>query len=64
MKPNYKATLNASFTGYIVQAIVNNFVPLLFVTFNTAYNIPYTKITFLIIPQMPFLHLLSLIKYF
>lgn len=48
MKPNYKATLNASFTGYIVQAIVNNFVPLLFVTFNTAYNIPYTKITFLI----------------
>ena len=48
MKPNYKATLNASFTGYIVQAIVNNFVPLLFVTFNTTYSIPYTKITFLI----------------
>lgn len=48
MKPNYKTTLNASFTGYIVQAIVNNFVPLLFVTFNTGYGIPYTKITFLI----------------
>ena len=42
MNPNYKVTLNASFTGNIVLAIVNNFVPLLFVTFNTTYNIPYT----------------------
>lgn len=31
--PNYKMTMYACFIGYIVQAIVNNFVPLLFVTF-------------------------------
>ena len=30
MNQNYNKTLYACFTGYIVQAIVNNFVPLLF----------------------------------
>ena len=34
--------------GYIVQAIVNNFVPLLFLTFESTYNIPLSKITLLI----------------
>lgn len=29
MKPNYSKTLYACFVGYAVQAIVNNFVPLL-----------------------------------
>lgn len=38
----------ACFIGYIVQAIVNNFVPLLFVTFQKTYDIPLSKITFLI----------------
>lgn len=38
----------ACFIGYIVQAIVNNFVPLLFVTFQTTYQIPLAKITMLI----------------
>ena len=38
----------ACFIGYIVQAIVNNFVPLLFVTFQTSYGIPLAKITALI----------------
>lgn len=38
----------ACFIGYIVQAIVNNFVPLLFVTFQTSYGIPLSKITALI----------------
>ena len=32
MKKNYKSTVNACFAGYVVQAIVNNFVPLLFLT--------------------------------
>ncbi len=48
MKPNYQKTMYACFIGYIVQAIVNNFVPLLFVTFQTAYQIPLAKITMLI----------------
>lgn len=38
----------ACFIGYIVQAIVNNFVPLLFVTFQNTYQIPLSQITVLI----------------
>ena len=48
MKASFKKTMYASFTGYVVQAIVNNFVPLLFVTFQKTYGIPLSKITFLI----------------
>ena len=48
MKTGYKKTMYACFAGYIVQAIVNNFLPLLFVTFAGAYSIPQSKITFLI----------------
>lgn len=48
MKNNCGRTIRASFTGYIVQAVVNNFVPLLFVTFQNAYSIPLSKITALI----------------
>lgn len=38
----------ACYTGYITQAIVNNFIPLLFVTFCSTYGIPMEKITLLI----------------
>lgn len=48
MKNNYKMTMYACFIGYIVQAVVNSFVPLLFVTFQTEYQIPLTQITLLI----------------
>ena len=48
MKPNYKTTIFACFVGYIVQAIVNNFVPLLFITFQHDYQIPLTQITLLV----------------
>lgn len=34
--------------GYIVQAIVNNFVPLLFLTFQRTYGIPLSRITILV----------------
>lgn len=44
----YKHTIYACFTGYIVQAIINNFVPLLFLTFQSSYGIPLTQITFLV----------------
>ena len=36
------------FVGYIVQAVVNSFVPLLFVTFQETYQIPLAQITLLI----------------
>lgn len=45
---DYKKTTYACFTGYIVQAIVNSFVPLLFVTVQKSYHIPIEQITLLI----------------
>lgn len=48
MKTNYNKTIYACFTGYIVQAIVNNFAPLLFLTFQKSYQIPLSKITMLV----------------
>ena len=48
MEKGYQKTIYACFIGYIVQAIVNNFVPLLFVTFHDSYGIPLSKITLLV----------------
>lgn len=48
MKFDYKKTMYACFIGYIVQAIVNSFVPLLFVTFQNTYQIPLSQITLLV----------------
>ena len=48
IKGNYNHTLYACYTGYVVQAITNNFTPLLFLTFQDTYGIPLNKITLLI----------------
>ena len=48
MKQDYQKTMYACFIGYIVQAVVNSFVPLLFVTFQNTYHIPLSQITLLI----------------
>ena len=48
MKTNYNRTVQACFIGYVVQAIVNNFVPLLFLTFQGSYGISLQKITLLV----------------
>ena len=48
MEKNYNKTIVACFVGYIVQAIVNNFTPLLFLTFQRTYQIPLAKITLLV----------------
>lgn len=48
MNRNYKNTVYACFIGYIVQAIVNNFVPLLFLTFQFQYGMTLSKITLLV----------------
>ena len=45
---SYRHTLYASYLGYITQAIVNNFVPLLFTTFIASYGISLEKITLLV----------------
>ena len=48
MKNKYNKTITACFVGYIVQAIINNFVPLLFLTFQRTYDIPMSQITLLV----------------
>lgn len=48
IKTNYNHTLYASYIGYITQAIINNFAPLLFLTFQTSYGISLEKIAMLI----------------
>ena len=48
MDKNYNKTIIACFVGYIVQAIVNNFAPLLFLTFQRSYQIPLSQITLLV----------------
>ena len=48
VRQNYRHTIYASYIGYIAQAIVNNLAPLLFLTFQTEYDISIEKISLLI----------------
>lgn len=48
MKNDYTKTVHACFMSYIVQAIINNFVPLLFLTFQAEYGISLSRITMLV----------------
>lgn len=47
IKKNYNHTIYACYIGYITQAIVNNFVPLLFLTFVADYGLSLDRITFI-----------------
>ena len=48
MNNQYDKTITAWFVGYIVQAVVNNFAPLLFLFFQRSYHIPLSQITLLV----------------
>ena len=48
MKNQYNKTITACFVGYIVQAVVNNFTPLLFLFFQKSYHVPLSQITLLV----------------
>ena len=48
VRENYNHTIYACYIGYITQAIVNNFAPLLFLTFQSTYDISMDKIAFLV----------------
>lgn len=48
VRADYGHTIYASYLGYITQAIVNNFVPLLFLTFQSEYGISLDKIGLLV----------------
>ena len=47
-QPSFRGTVAACYVGYITQAVVNNFLPLVFVTLQTAYAISLEKITLLV----------------
>ncbi|MFZ1382213.1 MAG: MFS transporter [Scrofimicrobium sp.] len=40
----YASTKRAAYVGYVVQAIVNNLAPLLFIVFHTQFNIPLAQL--------------------
>ncbi len=44
MSVSYKRTKIACFIGFVVQAIINNFLPLLFIIFNTKYSLNYEEL--------------------
>lgn len=46
---NYKHTFFACYAGYFVQAIINNFLPLLFLTFQHSFGLSYDRISLLIV---------------
>ena len=48
IRTSYNHTLQASYLGYVTQAIVNNFAPLLFLTFQRELNVPLEQITLLV----------------
>lgn len=49
IKNNFKHTFFASYAGYFVQAIINNFLPLLFLTFQSDFSLSYEKLSLLIV---------------
>ena len=62
MKDRYQKTMTACFVAYIVQAIVNNFVPLLFLTFQRSYQLPLDRITLLVTLNFGIQLLVDLLK--
>ncbi len=47
-RKRYNSTLAAACLGYVVQAVVVNFAPLLFVTFQSQYGLSWSQISFLL----------------
>ena len=44
----YKHTILACYVGYITQAIINNFAPLLFLTFQSTFLLSLKQVTLLV----------------
>ena len=45
IRKSYNHTIFASYGGYITQAVINNFAPLLFLTFMSEFDLTMDKIT-------------------
>lgn len=54
IRNNFRHTFYASYGGYFVQAIINNFLPLLFLTFQRDFELEYDKISLLIVINFGF----------
>lgn len=48
MKKKFKLTMTCCFGSYLVQSMVINFIPLLFITFQESFGIPLQQITLLV----------------
>ena len=48
IKTDYCHTVNACYLGYVTQAIINNFAPLLFLTFQRDYGLSLGELSFLV----------------
>ncbi len=48
MKENYNHTIYASYIGYITQAVINNYAPLLFLTFQSSFKMSLDEIAVLV----------------
>ena len=44
IRTSYRHTLYASYLGYVTQAVVNNFVPLLLLTFQSTWGISLSRL--------------------
>ena len=62
MKLTYKNTVTAAFAGYVILAIVNNFIPLLFVMFQADYGLQLGEITVLVVVNFSIQLLVDLIS--
>ncbi len=58
---NYDHTVFACYAGYMCQAVICNFAPLLFITFSAQYSIPMEEITLLVTANFGFQLLTDLI---
>lgn len=45
IRTRFEHTIYACYIGYITQAVINNFAPLLFLTFQNSYNLTIDRIT-------------------
>lgn len=48
LKTNYRATVLAACFGYVVQSVVVNYTPLLFLTFRESFGISFSRLTLLV----------------
>ena len=52
---DFRYTFYACYAGYFVQSIINNFLPLLFLTFRESFGLSHGKISLLIVIKFSFL---------